>query len=55
MSILYLQIEGGSALEETEEDEDDEEMEVSEHSEDEHADHCFTCKDGGELLCCEQC
>ena len=29
---------------------------IQEHdSEGEHADICFTCKDGGELLCCDNC
>lgn len=26
-----------------------------EDSEGEHADYCHTCRDGGELLCCDKC
>ena len=36
-----------------EEEEDD--AEGGKGSEDEHADFCQTCKDGGELLCCDFC
>ena len=39
---------------EEEEDEDDEEVKMPD-SEGEHADYCYTCKDGGELLCCDIC
>ena len=28
---------------------------VQEQEEDEHAEFCRECKDGGELLCCDQC
>ena len=30
-------------------------MEGHADSEGEHADYCYTCKDGGELLCCDFC
>jgi len=42
-------------MEEGDEEVNEEDMEVSGDSEGEHADYCFTCKDGGELLCCDHC
>ncbi len=48
---------GESQLEDDEMD-DEEMMEIdSTHSdsEGEHVDYCYLCKDGGELLCCDQC
>ena len=38
-----------------EEEEEEEEEEGRPDSEGEHADYCHTCKDGGELLCCDFC
>lgn len=40
--------------EEQEEEDEEEEVEFPD-SEGEHADYCHTCKDGGELLCCDFC
>ena len=37
-----------------EEEEEEEEGKLSD-SEGEHADYCHTCRDGGELLCCDFC
>lgn len=50
MSSLLFQLLDGSSRPQSE-------GEMDEHpdSEGEHADYCHTCKDGGELLCCDFC
>ncbi|XP_069096099.1 chromodomain-helicase-DNA-binding protein 5 isoform X2 [Pleurodeles waltl] len=45
----------GIQWEPKEEDEDEEEICEEEEEEDDHMEFCRTCKDGGELLCCDTC
>ena len=45
----------GSDSEDEEDDEEEDDDIDRKESEDEHADFCQTCKDGGELLCCDFC
>lgn len=53
MYNTHMQIEADSRYSEAEEEEEEEEVHMD--SEGEHADYCHNCKDGGELLCCDEC
>ena len=52
--VFTCQMMGEEEEEEEEEVEEEEDLKVCD-SEGEHADYCHTCKDGGELLCCDFC